>query len=602
MVRLFRRDGHLCADLDPLRRPGWTGRGPHACERSSGHVHPPVRSVRKHLPGAPGSADESAGGSLGLRADLGGGDGFGGVTAPHHDGAELLSLLDSYPEGSPRDVRAEYLASRLGVALGKGPSDPSPADTAFYVAGPRPSRSIHLGPSVPVCPSRSVHPSICPSFHTSVHPSLPTPQEDIYVPSPTAVAAGWVAPLPCGGGPTVEGVGGEGDGGWAGWTPSRGSMSSSDPMGECVTTGPPPPPRRRRLVANGLTGPGRLPAPNAGAAQLVLAPGGDVPRGADGSTDPDAVASPPRPPPAPPGARRWWTLPDLFEFLRDAYCGTLAVETTHVPSPDQRRWLRARAERVTRPGPKIRRDLLFSLRRTQAFERQLEKKFPSSKRFSVEGLDAFVPAVEALARRAGELGVKRIELGMAHRGRLALLHTILGKPFGLVCTEMDGQQSEVAVGDVKYHSGEARGRRAPAPDAPTRPSTPRRPPMSMPCTSVRSSSIRSSLDPSSPTPICTFSVQTRARRPPDRTLSRRSPSRLTTPFCPPGSLLPEAPREAARRGPPRRERAPKKRPSLEPGPTPEAPTGPGRARPLGPLTSPATSASRSPRTHPTSRQ
>ena len=61
--------------------------------------------------------------------------------------------------------------------------------------------------------------------------------------------------------------------------------------------------------------------------------------------------------------------------------------------------------------------------------------------------------LEAIARRCAELGVTRVEMGMAHRGRLNVLHNVLRKPMGLICSEMEGAFSEVHVGDVKYHMG-----------------------------------------------------------------------------------------------------------------------------------------------------
>ena len=64
-----------------------------------------------------------------------------------------------------------------------------------------------------------------------------------------------------------------------------------------------------------------------------------------------------------------------------------------------------------------------------------------------------IPGLIAIARKSSELGVTRIELGMAHRGRLNVLHQLVGKDLGQICSEMEGQSSEVNVGDVKYHLG-----------------------------------------------------------------------------------------------------------------------------------------------------
>ena len=91
-----------------------------------------------------------------------------------------------------------------------------------------------------------------------------------------------------------------------------------------------------------------------------------------------------------------------------------------------------------------RKDVLYSLVRTAAFENFLTKHFPASKRFGIEGCEALIPGLIAIARRAGELGVTRIEIGMAHRGRLNVLHQLVGKSIGMICAEMDGEQSEVS--------------------------------------------------------------------------------------------------------------------------------------------------------------
>jgi 2-oxoglutarate dehydrogenase complex dehydrogenase (E1) component-like enzyme len=55
--------------------------------------------------------------------------------------------------------------------------------------------------------------------------------------------------------------------------------------------------------------------------------------------------------------------------------------------------------------------------------------------------------------KSAELGVNQMQIGMSHRGRLNVLHNLLGKPLGAVCTEMEGHQSPLRVGDVKYHLG-----------------------------------------------------------------------------------------------------------------------------------------------------
>ena len=102
------------------------------------------------------------------------------------------------------------------------------------------------------------------------------------------------------------------------------------------------------------------------------------------------------------------------------------------------------------PAPRTRRECGAEL-----FERFLAGKFPSSKRFGLEGCDAVIPALHAFTRAAAAQGTNRIEVGMSHRGRLNVLHNLLDKPLGMLCSEMEGQQSSFRVGDVKYHLGQS---------------------------------------------------------------------------------------------------------------------------------------------------
>jgi 2-oxoglutarate dehydrogenase E1 component len=88
------------------------------------------------------------------------------------------------------------------------------------------------------------------------------------------------------------------------------------------------------------------------------------------------------------------------------------------------------------------------------FERFFATKFPSSKRFGIEGCESIMPALHAFCQHASAQGVQRIEVGMSHRGRLNILHNLLDKPVGMLCSEMEGHQSNFRVGDVKYHLGQ----------------------------------------------------------------------------------------------------------------------------------------------------
>ena len=89
------------------------------------------------------------------------------------------------------------------------------------------------------------------------------------------------------------------------------------------------------------------------------------------------------------------------------------------------------------------------------FEKFLHTKYVGQKRFSLEGGESLIPALDTLIERAATLGVKEFTLGMAHRGRLNVLTNIFGKPVEGIFNEFDGKdfKEEVFDGDVKYHLG-----------------------------------------------------------------------------------------------------------------------------------------------------
>lgn len=151
----------------------------------------------------------------------------------------------------------------------------------------------------------------------------------------------------------------------------------------------------------------------------------------------------------------FWTLEEVVALLRNSYCGTLTVEAAHLTSREQQLWMQAAMERppsCSLFSPKEKRAALFRLLHTDHFERFLSKKFPASKRFGIEGCESLIPALYTLLERSAERGVEVVELGMAHRGRLNVLHTLLGKSLSSMVTEFKGPKF-LHVGDVKYHLG-----------------------------------------------------------------------------------------------------------------------------------------------------
>ena len=132
----------------------------------------------------------------------------------------------------------------------------------------------------------------------------------------------------------------------------------------------------------------------------------------------------------------------------------------HIQSPDEKAWIQARVEgqefhpRFTDDG---RRNILRRLTRAEGFEHFLQRKYVATKRFGLEGAEGLLPALEAIIRRATELGACEIILGMPHRGRLNVLANVMGKPNTAIFSEFEGQAAHPAdvqgSGDVKYHLG-----------------------------------------------------------------------------------------------------------------------------------------------------
>jgi 2-oxoglutarate dehydrogenase N-terminus len=151
------------------------------------------------------------------------------------------------------------------------------------------------------------------------------------------------------------------------------------------------------------------------------------------------------------------TLRQIVQALRDTYCGSIGAEYMHITEPTEKRWWQEQLESSrTKPTfntlKKI--HILERLTAAEGLERYLHTKYVGQKRFSLEGGDSFIPAMDELVQRAGEKGVQEIVIGMAHRGRLNVLVNTLGKMPKDLFAEFDHTAPEVlASGDVKYHQG-----------------------------------------------------------------------------------------------------------------------------------------------------
>jgi 2-oxoglutarate dehydrogenase E1 component len=151
------------------------------------------------------------------------------------------------------------------------------------------------------------------------------------------------------------------------------------------------------------------------------------------------------------------TLREIVKALRETYCGSIGAEYMYISDPAQKRWLQQRLESIrSTPSFSAERKLQILERLTAAegLERYLHTKYVGQKRFSLEGGESFIAAMDELVQRAGVSGVQEIVIGMAHRGRLNVLVNTLGKMPKDLFAEFEGKSaSDLPAGDVKYHMG-----------------------------------------------------------------------------------------------------------------------------------------------------
>jgi 2-oxoglutarate dehydrogenase E1 component len=152
-------------------------------------------------------------------------------------------------------------------------------------------------------------------------------------------------------------------------------------------------------------------------------------------------------------------LGDIVHALRETYCHSTGVEFMHLQDPDERQWLIDRME-PTRNRIQLsvsdKRHILEKLFQTALLEQFLNKKYLAVTRFSLEGGDAIIPALDSLVGHVAQKGCREIILGMAHRGRLNIQAHILQRPYEEIFSEFESCYSPddlVGAGDVKYHNG-----------------------------------------------------------------------------------------------------------------------------------------------------
>ncbi|MCU1430054.1 MAG: kgd [Actinomycetia bacterium] len=155
--------------------------------------------------------------------------------------------------------------------------------------------------------------------------------------------------------------------------------------------------------------------------------------------------------------KRSMKLRDILGVLRDAYARTIGVEYMHIQEPDQKQWLQQHVEGVLMElTAEEKRNVLASLNAAEAFERFLHTKYLGQKRFSLEGAETLIPMLAFLLDEATGAGMEEVVMGMAHRGRLNVLANIVGKSYGQIFREFEGEldpNTPQGSGDVKYHLG-----------------------------------------------------------------------------------------------------------------------------------------------------
>jgi 2-oxoglutarate dehydrogenase E1 component len=152
------------------------------------------------------------------------------------------------------------------------------------------------------------------------------------------------------------------------------------------------------------------------------------------------------------------TLEVIIQHLESIYCDSIGVEYMYIRKPEEIEWIQKKLN-INDNQPNFNREeklhILKKLNEAVAFENFLHTKYVGQKRFSLEGGESLIPALDALVENAAEKGVEEFVMGMAHRGRLNTLTNIFGKSAKDIFSEFDGKdyEQEVFDGDVKYHLG-----------------------------------------------------------------------------------------------------------------------------------------------------
>lgn len=155
------------------------------------------------------------------------------------------------------------------------------------------------------------------------------------------------------------------------------------------------------------------------------------------------------------------TLRQIISRMKEVYAGEIGFEYHHIADREKRRWLRTRIEAI-QPDKQFgismekKRRILEKLNGATMFERFLHTKYLAQKRFSLEGGENTIVALDAIINEATRAKTEEIIIGMAHRGRLNVLANIMGKTYAQIFNEFEGMavpDMSFGDGDVKYHLG-----------------------------------------------------------------------------------------------------------------------------------------------------
>src|SRR5690606_6918447 len=153
------------------------------------------------------------------------------------------------------------------------------------------------------------------------------------------------------------------------------------------------------------------------------------------------------------------SLQKIVDSLKVIYEGTVGFEYMYIREPEILEWFKTKSEKESlsfNPPLEQKKRILSKLNEAVVFENFLHTKYLGQKRFSLEGGETTIPALDAIINKGASLGVEEVMIGMAHRGRLNVLANIMGKTYEQIFTEFEGTAEPdltMGDGDVKYHMG-----------------------------------------------------------------------------------------------------------------------------------------------------